>query len=332
MTEERVKELAELGEAVLIHMDRDQDCLIHYGRIGMKWYQHIYGDYQDHAKYSGKVGASKNNYKNRMNSRWGQGKDIERFGKVTKNLLNKHPTEKLSDLKKLDKGTSVETARAEVNKPDSGETSAGRHYNCPNCAAAFELIERGYDVKARPKKDGSNVGNIESFFEGGTLKTCDGAEDSFKKYGYNEAWESYNKTQNAKYLPKKLQNDWKADAKLKMREATRNAQEEVKNKTLTDLKEQGDGSRGIVVVGWKGDADPNERSTAFHAFNYKVQNGEVKFYDTQSRSSRSQNGGVRDDFFYDADPRDVYTMQTNNLPLSENITKAVYSNRKKDSK
>ena len=36
----------------------DEDDLAHYGRIGMKWYQHIYGEYQGAAKYAEK-GARK---------------------------------------------------------------------------------------------------------------------------------------------------------------------------------------------------------------------------------------------------------------------------------
>lgn len=39
------------------HVD-DSDFLEHYGRLGMKWYQHIYGDYQSKAKYAEKAGGS----------------------------------------------------------------------------------------------------------------------------------------------------------------------------------------------------------------------------------------------------------------------------------
>ena len=58
MTEERLQELISLGEDVLMHLDQDSDYIAHYGRIGMKWYQHIYGDYQGAAKYAQK-GAKK---------------------------------------------------------------------------------------------------------------------------------------------------------------------------------------------------------------------------------------------------------------------------------
>ena len=35
--------------------DLDSDFLEHYGREGMKWYQHIYGKEQSHAKYAEKT-------------------------------------------------------------------------------------------------------------------------------------------------------------------------------------------------------------------------------------------------------------------------------------
>lgn len=34
--------------------DQNQDSLAHYGRLGMKWYQHIFGEYQGAAKYAEK--------------------------------------------------------------------------------------------------------------------------------------------------------------------------------------------------------------------------------------------------------------------------------------
>lgn len=33
---------------------KNSEYLEHYGRLGMKWYQHIYGDYQGQAKYAEK--------------------------------------------------------------------------------------------------------------------------------------------------------------------------------------------------------------------------------------------------------------------------------------
>lgn len=44
----------EIYEAV----SHDEEILAHYGRLGMKWYQHIFGDYQGAAKYAEK-GAKK---------------------------------------------------------------------------------------------------------------------------------------------------------------------------------------------------------------------------------------------------------------------------------
>lgn len=45
-----------MGEYSLYNPSTDgsQDSLAHYGRLGMKWYQHIYGEYQGAAKYAEK--------------------------------------------------------------------------------------------------------------------------------------------------------------------------------------------------------------------------------------------------------------------------------------
>lgn len=44
-------------------IDKDQDSLTHYGRLGMKWYQHIFGEYQGAAKYAEKGEAKLSNLK-----------------------------------------------------------------------------------------------------------------------------------------------------------------------------------------------------------------------------------------------------------------------------
>lgn len=50
-----------------------RDSLEHYGRKGMHWYQHIFGDHQGHAKYAkGSSGSDK------KQSRWSQRKEENR--------------------------------------------------------------------------------------------------------------------------------------------------------------------------------------------------------------------------------------------------------------
>lgn len=43
-----------------------RDSLEHYGRKGMHWYQHIFGERQGHAKYADKDGGSKNPQRKRQ--------------------------------------------------------------------------------------------------------------------------------------------------------------------------------------------------------------------------------------------------------------------------
>ena len=74
------------------------------------------------------------------------------------------------------------------------------------------------------------------------------------------------------------------------------------------------------------DENPNDRTTAYHAFNYKVEDGAVRFYDVEGRRSEHQNGnaGIDEDAI---DPRELYIMRTDNLRLSPSCTRGVYSNR-----
>ena len=52
---ENALSLAEFDEIVLAHADEDiDDVLEHYGRLGMKWYQHLYGEVDGRAKYDQK--------------------------------------------------------------------------------------------------------------------------------------------------------------------------------------------------------------------------------------------------------------------------------------
>lgn len=55
---ETLKKRAEYGKnrKAVKHSD---DFLMHYGRRGMKWYQHVYGEVQSQAKYASKGGSSK---------------------------------------------------------------------------------------------------------------------------------------------------------------------------------------------------------------------------------------------------------------------------------
>lgn len=257
--------------------------------------------------------------------------------------LKNHPLESIDHLKKQDGTRNLEDLRDNINHPDGGSTSElGRLYNCQNCAVAFELVERGYDVCARPKKDGSNVEDIESFFVGGKLKNAnhDAYDDEYTKMysDYKKAHEAYedffreNWGVHTKAVDKELDrlDQIKSDLGTKFYVRMSEIRRETGAKTEEALKTQGDGARGIMVVAWAMDDDPNTRSNAFHAFNYKVEKDKVKFFDSQSSDYFKQNGDTELSGWYEeADPREAYYMRTDNLDLAPAITSAVYSNRSK---
>lgn len=223
-----------------------------------------------------------------------------RTHQVPQSELERHPIEKLSDLKRLTKNDDITDVRWRVNAMK--DNFIGRYYNCQNCAAAFDMIERGYNVCARPKQSGSNVGNIEDLYEGGHLSHCE------------------------------------MDKQLSDYEDAYQARREVGNKLVSELLSQGTGARGILVVGQARDRDMEntEQCSGFHAINYKVETESqgflkgskpvVKIYDMQS-SHDYYHKGTSDyvTVFFDSDPRDIYFMRTDNLEPSDLMTTAVYS-------
>ena len=240
--------------------------------------------------------------------------------KVPNKVLNISPIQKLEDFKRLDGTEDIIDVRYNINNPP-GSSENGRAFNCPNCAIAFEMTERGYDVSARPKQNKSNVENIEGAFSNGELKNVGNiAFDKDNKL--QQMYKNYTDVLNRKGSSQEI---W-------------NAQEPIYNhlfkhtcgieKKLTDsLISQGD-SRGIIVVGWYG-LDPNERTTSYHAFNYKVEKRKMSIIDVQSHRTSNLEGvdATKRHFLDGVDPREIYTMRTDNLTISEDIGKYVYSRR-----
>lgn len=117
--------------------------------------------------------------------------------------------------------------------------------NCVLCSMSFELRRRGYDVQAKKATSGYDQSEL--------------AKD----------WFTGAKTTNAK--------SGLEDHELLHRQTTldRNRQKEMISDTISTLKSQKDGARGILAVVWNG-------TTAGHSISYSVENGQPTIYDTQS--------------------------------------------------
>ena len=233
---------------------------------------------------------------------------IKRFTqKDEKKYFQQNPVEQIDNMRKIQDGSDIHKIRYGINH---GGTDAGRHYNCPNCAAAFDMVERGYDVIARPKANGSNVGDIEKLFVGSKLDHVGKEELDPEVY---KAYKKYGSKTDVGRLTKY--------DKLWYEEAGR-----TEAALMNQLRSQKVGERGIVVVGWRENEDPSERTTLFHAINYKIEKDGPTFYDTQSRHDYD---GYKDSLWIieDCDPREVFMMKTTDLEPSSNIGRFVHSRR-----
>lgn len=241
-------------------------------------------------------------------------RDYSRYNKT-------HPFEDISEMDRIKPGRSLDTIRFAINH---GGSKVGRFYNCPNCATAFEMTERGYDVVARPKPNGSNVENIESFFKGGRLRNV-GVDDDYYDEKCGELYGIWKKQQTYNKQSMSFENEAFTRFDKKHREIAAEAEKS----TIKTIASQGEGSRGIIVVGWREHYDPGKRTNAFHAQNYIYENGEITFYDPQSK--HEYKGYKNTDWLSsDCDPREIYIMQTNDLELSDRIGEAVISRRKSE--
>lgn len=212
-----------------------------------------------------------------------------------------------------------------INRTDE----QGYTYNCTNCAVALEMVWRGYDVKARPMPDGSNVGDVRRFFQGGTL-------EQVKLSGISEYALSVQKTGLDMYVQicnkKRKHKGYKANHDLyrwrKWKQFVGLMDEYVfalyadigsaQGELIDKLRLGIYGKRGIIITGIMHDA--MLRTNVFHAFNYKVEDGTVQFFDAQDAI---KDDGVRD-LPIILDPRDVYILRTDNLELAPSVVEAVW--------
>ena len=213
-----------------------------------------------------------------------------------------------------------------INRTDE----QGYTYNCTNCAVALEMAWRGYDVKARPMPDGSNVGDVRRFFQGGTLEhvNLNGISPytlSVKDNAFNMYIQVQNKKRKHKgYKANRYLYKWRRWKKFKdlTDEYILDVELDIgmaKLNLIYELSQCTYGKRGIIITGIMNNFDAMLRTNIFHAFNYKVEDGTVQFYDVQDPG----NDGVCD-LPIILDPRDVYILRTDNLKLAPSVVEAVW--------
>lgn len=291
--------------------------LIHSGIQGMKWGVKNGPPYPLSKEKNLEIRKSRVHTQKELElHRWYTSKNSKRF-------FNDPPFEKPEELERKSKKIRSYKESIEDDLIKVNPSRIGGAFNCRNCATAFELRRRGYDVEARKRDDGSNAGGAEKYFKDGKFTRLKNSFDD----------DDFFKTKAPEY-PKRLplesnKHYWKRVDKIsgpyfkKLGEC----REEAFNNLCSELSKQGYGARGIMVVGWQvDDYDMTKKTSLFHAINYEVRD-EVMFYDSQgaNRHGVSQAYGFAKDY---ADPRDYSYMRTDNLELSDQVGRAVVSRRR----
>ena len=276
MTDELFRAYAELGEEVLKHLDVSDDFIAHRGVMGMSWYKHRFGEWQNHAKYAAgraryagesdpepidhhttdEDEATIRKRRNRLRTAAvlnALALNPVKTAQLTKLLIEEKQglkkeqaleneraentnIDKKSGFKLKDREMTREEDLARVN-PGYKNLQLNTKNNCMLCTVTYDLRRRGYDVTANKAAAGY------------------GLEDLRRWYPDVE------KQAKARMYPFE-------DSRFKR---------SLVADTLKNIAAQGDGARGglLLTLGTK-------RGIAGHAVAYEVVNGKVKILDGQS--------------------------------------------------
>lgn len=127
--------------------------------------------------------------------------------------------------------------------------------NCSLCTFAFDLRNRGIDVRAggsNTSRDGQSHREIESWYEGN------------RKFKQNDAYYNESKMFSTEFKNKR-------DANLRLEQADKSFKQEIMN--------QGNGTSGHLSLGYR--EYDNGKEFAGHDVFYKVENGDIYIYDAQ---------------------------------------------------
>ena len=233
------------------------------------------------------------------------------------------PPQKFSELRRIHDDDNLPNILHNINHNAPPE---GRSYNCANCALAFEMIKRGYNVKARPVPDGTNVGNIDEYIIGSKLF-------HFPYVMSNDLMRSYRVADNyrrrywaMKRKHRRANKNWRVNKKLRAAlnhyfDVLDNECDELLDTVTNFMIDSGHfGTRGIMILGIMQEINPTEPPQIYHAINYEIVSGNVRFHDMQNHSHFDEENPFR----Y-ANPHNVYIMRTNDKKVSPQITECVYS-------
>ena len=229
-----------------------------------------------------------------------------------------YPPEDFAQLRRTSAPVDIPYSLSVINKPTS---RAGHYYNCGACAVAFDLRLKGYDVVARLKPDGTNVGDLAEYYENGHYYQPFPTE--YPDY-LLRSWDKYvghcKQLQAMKRRGVKQINRTRVYRKVGLSYDSycacvsyeRGEVIERLNKLITSQY----GSYGIIILGFICSDDPNERTTIFHAINYC----DGTLYD-------AQEGCVCDLIKNNFDPREVMIIPTEGLQPKENVVELVANRR-----
>lgn len=237
-----------------------------------------------------------------------------------------YPPEKFSDLLRFVPFLfDIDNSLAVINKPAN---APGHYYNCGSCAMAFDLRLKGYDVVARLKPDGTNVGDLTEYFvyyrpsiwpsriyQPFATEYPDSVLHSYDIYtGYCEQLQARKRKKkqiSGTRVFRKMQRSY--DSYVNNIVCLRN---EVIEKLYRLIKSRAYGICGIIILGFISSENPYERTTTFHAINYC---GET-LYD-------AQEGCICDLQKDNFDPREVMIIPTEGLSPKENVVELVANRR-----
>lgn len=230
----------------------------------------------------------------------------------------------LPSLKIKETGTTKDQDSTAINP----NYKNGRAYqtNCAQCAVAYDLRRRGYDVEALPQVQDNTSIIIESWYENGDFTTVGdireknsiGPKPGDKKTLRTATGEIVENSKNKrksntsdeidKMIRETDERIEQAKEALMSDSYTFDEVDQIVDYFETDLKAQGEGARGIIALSW--------RQGGGHAVAYEIEDGEVVIRETQTdeKVNLSYYADFADSMMY---------MRTDNLTPTEECLKVV---------